>query len=99
VFQVIRQLVDDDEGEDDDDIEDVLDGFVSVKLDEFESQRYHKPRRQYRKPRSGCFEDDLDEGTSEEQPWLNDDEFLQKYGFTFAFDFAAIHYVQPIQVA
>jgi len=77
-FRVIRDLVDEDD--EDDDIQDVmLDGFIAMQLDEVESQRYHKTRDQYRKHRSGRFEDDLDEGTGEEQPWLNADEFRQKY--------------------
>jgi hypothetical protein len=77
-FRVIRRLVVD-EDDDDDDIHDVLDGFIAVQLDEVESQRYQGPRGQYRKRQSGRFEDDLGEGTGEEPPWLNADEFQQKY--------------------
>jgi hypothetical protein len=68
-----------DEDDDFDDIQDVLDGFTAVQLDQVESQRYHGSRGQYRKHRSGRFEDDLDEGTGEEPPWLSEDEFQQKY--------------------
>jgi hypothetical protein len=58
----------------------VLDCFIAVQLDEVESQRYQGSRGPYRKRRSGHFEDDLDEATGEEEPpWLNADEFLQKF--------------------
>jgi hypothetical protein len=79
-FRVIRELADED-----DDLQDMLDGFVAVRLDEVESQRYFGPRGRYRKRRKGRFEDDLEvvhgfeDGRDGEHPWLNADEFLQKY--------------------
>jgi hypothetical protein len=38
--------------EENDDIQDVRDGFVAVKLNEVESQRHHGRKAQYRKQRS-----------------------------------------------
>jgi DDE superfamily endonuclease len=60
-------------------MQDLLDEFVAVQLHEAESQRYHEPRLQYRTRQQGRFEDDLYEGSGDEQPWLNEDEFKQKY--------------------
>ena len=43
--------------DEDDDMQDMLDGFIAVQLDEVKSQRYHKPRGKYRKHRRGRFEE------------------------------------------
>lgn len=75
-FRVIREF----SGEEDED-EDDFDEFVAVRLHEAETTRYHAPRGPYRKSNRSCrFEEHLDDDESDDhQPWLNENEFRQKY--------------------
>ena len=73
-YQVIREV----SGDDDED-EDILDGYIALHLEEAESQQYHKPRGPYRKAKKEQFEAHLDEDIiDDELPWLSEDKFLQK---------------------
>lgn len=57
----------------------MVDVVAVMQLHQAESRHYFNPRGWYRGHQGGHFDDDLDEGTDENQPWLNDDEFQKKY--------------------
>lgn len=67
--------------EEDDDYEDEMDELVGNALDLAESTRYHAGRGKYRKSDNAAFKRDLQslENDPEVLPWLNNDEFRQKY--------------------
>ena len=80
--------------DDDDSLEDMKDLATAVCLSELRKRRYLQRPSKYRKsPASERFETDLKEAESEaesfdsstnEMPWLTDDEFLQKFRVTRA---------------
>ena len=90
--KAIRMLVD----SDDDSVEDMKDLAAAVCLSELRKRRYFQRSTKYRKsPATQRFKTDLHDGnasdsnsiSSEEMPWLTDDEFLQKFRVTrFGFD-------------
>ena len=78
--------------DDDDSLEDMKDLATAVCLSELRKRRYFQHSNKYRKsPATQRFQTDLHQGfesesgssvSSEEMPWLTDDEFLQKFRVT-----------------
>lgn len=79
-MRYLREIHGEDDSEEDDD-----DCVLACAFEEMVSIRYHEPRGSYRKADYNVFKEELGflfgdeetEGTA--RPWLNDDEFRQKY--------------------